>query len=792
MNRGDRVALAVGSAVFALALAFVAVRIEVSTDILAFLPSGEERELADISREIASSELSRTMILTVQADTLARAVEAGRRLESLLVADPDTDGRLAFVEGGPPEGFERALWEIYRPSVPSFLGRTADDARARTDEAGLAAASAELLERLAGPMSTLVSRVAPADPLLVLPMLLERLQAGRGVGLQVVDGRFVSGDAAVIFVGAADSAFDSEAQAPLLAALDAASAAVTAELGADVRVESSGVNRFAVRAEEAIKQDIRRVSIVSSVCMTLLIFGLFRSARLVLVAAVPVLTGVVVGAAVTLGVYGRIHGVTLAFGASLIGVSIDYVVHLYCHHAVRPEDPHRTAVRLWPALLTGAGTTIVGFLALGLSRFPGLREVAVFAVTGVGAALLATRYVVPALLPSEVRAVGLREALIALLVATLARIRANRPLVGAIAVALALAAGYGATHVQWREDMADMASLDPELLAEDERVRSRVTSFEQTRFVVAMGPDDESALQANDRAALALEEAVAAGELRAYRSAADLLPSAATQVAVASVAVDDPSLPARLEAAFVAAGFRPGAFAEFAALLEAGVPAPVTWDRLAASPLASLVRSFRVHIGDQVAYVSFLEGVGAPDALSARMARAGVLFVDQGAIMRDANRSYQRGTARALVAGMLAVLLVLGVRYRDMRRTLAAFAPAVLASAVTVAVLAMVGVGVDLVGLTALLMVVSMGVDYGVFLVDADDQESHDLSAALLSTCVACLSTVFGFGTLALSSHPVLHAIGLTAAVGVSTAFFVAPVALAVAGPSRARRRVTP
>ncbi|MFT7583552.1 MAG: putative exporter, partial [Myxococcota bacterium] len=113
----------------------------------------------------------------------------------------------------------------------------------------------------------------------------------------------------------------------------------------------------------------------------------------------------------------------------------------------------------------------------------------------------------------------------------------------------------------------------------------------------------------------------------------------------------------------------------------------------------------------------------------------------------------------------------------------AAFVPAVLAAAVTVAVLSLLGRPLNILSLTALLMIVSMGVDYGVFLAEAPGRDGGGegdahLRATLVALVVACVSTVLGFGLLALSDHPALSSLGLTAGVGVTASVLIAPSVL--------------
>ncbi|HTU57777.1 MAG TPA: hypothetical protein VMF89_05075, partial [Polyangiales bacterium] len=174
----------------------------------------------------------------------------------------------------------------------------------------------------------------------------------------------------------------------------------------------------------------------------------------------------------------------------------------------------------------------------------------------------------------------------------------------------------------------------------------------------------------------------------------------------------------------------------------------------------------------------FLEEVKQPALFAQRMqAIEGARFVDQQGQMQAAHVLYQERTLKLVLLGVLGVLLLLALRYRDLPRTLSAFLPSVLAAAVTIAVLALLGRALDLVAMAALLMVISMGVDYGVFLVDASES-SEERTVALLSVFLAAATTVLGFGLLAISRHPLLSAIGITATVGMTACLLLAPTTL--------------
>lgn len=774
----------VGIGVLVLVAGYVALRFEVTTDLDHFLPQAADREVAALSRQIADSELSRTMILAIEAPDRDAAAAASRSFEAALRRDERTASAIGFLEGGPRAGIERVLFDLYEPRRDAFLAPSPSRARERIAEEGVRHALRELRRELRGPLSTLVSRVAPRDPFLTIPKLLDRLERSRANELVVVDGRFLTRDgrSAILFLGTKASALDARAQAPLLEGIDSVWAEVAADLPFPARLDQSGVNRFAVRTAQAIEGDIQRVSLLSSLLIGGFLLIYFRSLRLLLLAAIPVGAGVVTGAASVLAVFGKLHGITLAFGASLIGVSIDYVVHLYCHRAVvRPPGGARASIRsILRPLATGALTTVAGFAALAASALVGLREVALFSVSGIAAAFVATVVFVPALMGDRVAEVEARERMVARLTGFLDALRRRRAILGLVLFAVAFVAVLVLPRARWNPDITSMAQMDPALVAEDDRVRARVAPVEQMRFVVALGADDASALETNDRVSASLAEAVEAGAIVAARNIAALLPSPAHQLAVARIPREDPDLPARLRRIAAEEGFSPTAFDAYANALSTPPPAPLTYADLAQSPLAGLVRTFRVTLGDRVGFVTFLQGVKDVEAIAARIdAIPDAVFLQQADLFEEAQLAYQRRTLELLAWGLLGVLAFLALRYREPRRTAVAFLPSVLASALTVSVLTAVGHGLDLISLTALLFVVSMGVDYSVFLVDAHDEASpRSTAAALMGALLAGFSTVVAFGLLALSRHPVLASLGLTAAVGIATSLLLAPTAL--------------
>ena len=397
---------------------------------------------------------------------------------------------------------------------------------------------------------------------------------------------------------------------------------------------------------------------------------------------------------------------------------------------------------------------------------------------GITAALLSTMWLLPALLPARPEPIRVQQTLARAMSSLLAGLERRRALTLAAPV---LALGVllaGIASVEFEDDISALTPLDPELKAEDERVRARVSRMEAGRLVVALAGDEETAIARNDEVFARLAKAREAGALEEFRSLHTFVWSGALQDANRRALRDDTGLHDRLESAYEAEGFRAGAFADFEKALEEIPEEPLRFADLVDSPVGELIGSFRTELDGEVGILTFLRGVEDPDAVAAAVdGMEGVYFFDQKATMAAIYGRHRTQSLQLVSVGLLGVLLMLLARYRRLRLALAAFVPALLAGGAALAVIAMSGIPLNLLHVVSLLLVLSMGVDYGVFLAESHGDRQEE-AATLLSLVIACLSTVCAFGLLGMSTNPALQAIGFTTGLGVLFSLVLAPTAL--------------
>jgi predicted exporter len=83
----------------------------------------------------------------------------------------------------------------------------------------------------------------------------------------------------------------------------------------------------------------------------------------------------------------------------------------------------------------------------------------------------------------------------------------------------------------------------------------------------------------------------------------------------------------------------------------------------------------------------------------------------------------------------------------------------------------------------ALVLVLSIGVDYSIFLAETSPQRQR---VTMLAVTMAAATTLLSFGLLALSSVQAVHAFGSTMLIGIFLAFLLSPLARSAhSGPRR-------
>ena len=746
-----------------------------SADLSAFLPSDPDPQQRLLIEQLGSGVPARTLLIGIDgADAQVRA-DASRALAAKMRAS----GLFEQVHNG-----ERSDWA----DVGAWLVEhryqlsPAVDAR-RFTVAGLRDAIEETLSLLGTPAGHLLKPLLERDPTgetqriaeSLIPSDAPRSEAGVWASRQ--------GGRALLVASTRAAGSDLDAQS---AALDQVREAFAAVAQAGLTLKVSGAPVFAVDSRAQIESEVRWLAIAGTVGVSALLLLAFASLPALGAALLPVGTGVLAGiTAVSLG-FGGVHGITLGFGATLIGEAVDYAIYFLIQS--RRAGWRAWLKSSWPTVRLGLLTSMCGFGALIFSGFPGLAQLGLFTVSGLLGAALATRFVMPVLLPEGSRGQGLRRQLGRLGQAAVDALpRLRWPL---LALGVAAAALLAARGELWRADLSSLSPISAEALALDASLRADLSAGDARSLVVVQAADIEGTLQRAEAAAARLEPLIDRGAIGGWDSVTRFLPSLTRQRERLSHLPPAAPLRAALAEATRDGPLRAERLEPFLDDVQrARESSPITLESLRGTALAPLVDALLLQRADGswVALLPLQPIAGAPiDSAAVAQALQGLPGTQLLEIGRALTQLYERylGEAQAqALLGALGVVAVMALALRSWRRLLAVCQPLLLAVLLTMGALALLQVHLGILHLVGLLLVVAVGSNYALFfnMLQRDGHGDPDMLASLL---LANLTTVLSFGLIAMSAIPALSAIGRVVAPGallallLSAAFAPRPAAV--------------
>lgn len=762
---------------FLLVFAVIIARSHFTADMSAFLPrtpTAQQQVLVDQLREGLASKL---ILIGIEGAGPAERASISKQMAQQLRANP------AFVSINNGE-------DIYSKNDREFLFKhryllSPAVTEERFSVAGLRAAIGDSLDQLASPAGLLVKSLLPHDPTGEMMQLIERLNSDSLPS--IIDGAWSShdGNTALILAQTRASGSDTDAQQQAIQAIqavfDQAAGANDRANASKVELLMTGPGVFSVIARDTIKSQVRLIFIISTLLIAGLLLLVYRSFSALLLGFLPVATGIMAGiAAVSLG-FGVVHGVTLGFGTALIGEAIDYSVYLFMQSDNQPEQQQSWIEQVWPTVRLGVLTSIFGFASLLLSGFPGLAQLGLYAIVGLAAAAIMTRYVLPHLLPTDfhirdVSAIGVKLSLIAQ--------RAGSLRWGAVLLlVIAIVILFGHRNNLWNHELAALSPVPAEDIALDTRLRAGMGAPDVRYLIVVSGDSQESVLNAAEKVSQELQPLVEEGVLAGFESPSFYLPSIASQKARQESLPAPEVLHSRLQQASADLPLKSRLLDPFLADVEAARQQPLLQRAdLDNTSMAMAMDAMLVQQGER--WTSLLP-LTAPvngnidtaklQAAIKQAQLANVLFIDLKAESDQMYAGYLDEAIMLSLAGLVAIILLLLLVLRSMTRVAAVIAPLAASVLLVTAGLALAGQQLIILHLVGLLLVVAIGSNYALFF-DQRDPEQTIAPRTFASLLVANVATVLGFGLLAFSSVPVLQALGITVAPGVIIALVLSAV----------------
>ncbi len=734
---------------------FAATKLSIHSELGDLFPQGSTQTQRLLLTQVRTGLSGRLILLALEGEN----AEELTRLSKLLGESLRANNKLGFVGNGTETWSKEEQALLFRSRY--LLSRTVTSDT--FSEASLRLALEQRLDDLRSPLAAMIKESIPGDP---TGEVFGILQSWSGWDVPTkYRGVWMSADRtrALLVAETRAAGFDADAQESIHQDIRATFQGLAKDSAHSVRLLMSGPGVFAVEIQRTIEAEAWWLSTVAATLVILFLFISYRSLMLVLLSLIPISSGIVAGMIAVNGWFGFIHGITLGFGITLLGVVDDYPIHLFSHMAAR--DSAQSVMReIWPTMRLGVLTTAIGFSSLLLAGFPALAQLGLFALVGLVVAALVTRWVLPLCIrpgfaPREIQS---------RLLAKVDRLAKGRVLVPVAAVLATLALIWSDTPL-WQQDLGSLSPLSEDKKQLDQRLRQELGAPDVRDLLVVEGSTEEGLLEKTEAVMSKLENLRGDRAVAGYDIVSRYVPSLRLQQERQRALPERAVLEKHLEAALKGLPFAPGLFAPFVAAVEAAKSQPpIDREAFKGTMLGMKLESLMFSQPDRWVAVVPLRGVIDRQGLATMVGGWGDVSTSYVDLKEESNRlmtAYRDRTVQLLGWGTVAIAIALAVGLRSVKLIWRVLAPIVCALIVVAAILRVSGESLSLFHVATFLLVIGLGLDYALFFNRPEGTET-ERARTIFGLLVCSTTTILVFGVLAFSTIPVLHAIGLTAACG--------------------------
>jgi predicted exporter len=519
-------------------------------------------------------------------------------------------------------------------------------------------------------------------------------------------------------------------------------------------------HQFAVANANTIKKDLTTVMGASTLGIVLIFIAFVRRKDALWVVAVPGIVLLVSAAALTLLVP-VVSGITLGFGAILLGISIDFSLHVYYALRCNSASPDETLQAISRPVLYGGATSLGAFGALAISSMPGIVQLSFFGIVGLCCGIVLALFILPLCMKRFSYDTGS---------ATCAESRKWR-LIPCVLVAATLTAAFmygGAARVD--NNLRNLSVFPAKLHRAEMHIRSTWGNAHESAILFAESRDFDKALLHAAAVRQTLEKVALAERVMSLPT---IIPPAEEQQFNrnnwgAFVDSNAQTIRSALERAKTDYGFTEAAFLPFESWLQSQ-PAPIDPAHLANAGLSNLVSLLHTeHNGMHYVLTLLPDSPALQSFALTHTWPEGVTLYSPKVLGHKLGEAIEADFKGFVLVSFAVMAVLMFMCFRHAGFAILAMVPLFTGLAVLLCAMRATGTPFNLFSVAALPLIIGLAADYGIFMVSACTLGCDH--GTRMSVLVSGLTTIAGFGALALAHHPAMHALGITVLLGIGTA----------------------
>ena len=543
----------------------------------------------------------------------------------------------------------------------------------------------------------------------------------------------------------------------------------------NVELDYFGAPMVAAANARQIRFDIQLTVSVAFILLLIIISSFFKSARAVFIIFTPAILGALLSIGLIAFFKPELSLISLGIGAVLLGISVDFALHIYAHFRDNGNIESIFEDLAQPILISSL-TTAAAFASLNLLKSEVMGDLGIFLAISVVASALFSLTLFPHLLKQKDKARKVQGNWIDVLAGI--DLSRNKYLIYAI-LGFTIFFLFSDKQVYFDQDL-NKSNYMPDKLRQSEQHINRITGNDQYRpvFISSFGQSVEDALEKNEDLQPYFNQLQNDSLAASFVNISPIVPSLKTQKERIARwnAFREKKDPAKIKAMIIEAakkyGFKELAFREFYDFFGREYTKLLPYDE---NPLyQQIARDYIIPLDSGTAVLNqAMVKKQSPERsrLDQIFEGSGAIVTDKLSFAQDIINGLKQGFDKLVFLSLGLVFLILLLNFGRIELAIISFLPVSISWLWIVGIMDLVGLQFNIFNVIILSFVFGLGIDYSIFymrgLMLNHMYGGHNSKTFRASILLSVITSLIGIGVLIFAKHPAMRSIALMSVIGI-------------------------
>ncbi|MBF4506330.1 1-acyl-sn-glycerol-3-phosphate acyltransferase [Flavobacterium sp. JLP] len=536
---------------------------------------------------------------------------------------------------------------------------------------------------------------------------------------------------------------------------------------------------IAVANANQIKSDIILTTTIAMIMLMLILILFYRKILIPIIIFIPTIFGALFAVAFLYFVKEQISAISLGIGSILLGITIDYSIHILTHYK-HNSDVKTLYKDITMPVIMSSSTTAVAFLCLLFVKSDALNDLGIFAAVIVMASAFFSLLIVPHLYKPKENNFDHKKNVIDKLAHF--SFHNNKILIG-FCVLITIVCCFTYNNVGFNNDLSQLNFVPKEIKAAEKQLEESTSLTSKTIYVASYGKSMDEVLQNNSNLFADLAAEKQQNKILNFSSVGGIMLSQKTQQEKIDKwnsfwnANKKQVLKSQLIAEGSKLGFKPTTYDAFFDHLDSNFK-PIS----AANYLKIQALQLKEFVTEKDGFytISTLVKVTPKqrDAfVKSASAKNNLIAIDRQQ-MNETFFSTLKTDFNSLVNySFVAVILILFFFFRRIELVIVSCIPIALTGIVTAGIMGIFGIQMNIFSMIVCTLIFGHGVDFSIFMTSALQKEyttgKNEIAIYRTSIILAVITTILGIGAMIFAQHPALRSISSVSLIGVFAALII-------------------